>query len=197
MKKLLYSILIAFGVSACIENDIESPSTTSSPENLTTATGKTATGPGELGQRELAEIKALDKTPITQAEFDEIIANAPPDQPIVIKRRSGHTLQIGQPYAPPVHPELLHFEFVECEFEGGIIVQNTFQAILNIRRCVMQSVRFENNGVVQMMEIKRSKIEQLLTMEGGRVSDLTLTGTKIQTVTNDLGGMYGFQVIHF
>jgi hypothetical protein len=103
MRKLLYSIVIAFAVSACIENDVESPSTTASPENLT-ATGKTATGPEELGQRELEEIKALKKTPITQEEFDQIIANAPPGQPIVIKRRSGHTLQIGQPYAPRFIP---------------------------------------------------------------------------------------------
>jgi hypothetical protein len=60
----------------------------------------------------------------------------------------------------------------------------------------MQNVRFENNGVVQMMEIRRSKIEQLVTM-GGRVSDLTLTGTKVQHVINDLGGTTGFQFIHF
>lgn len=195
MKKLLYTILIAFVVTACVEKDATSPATTSAPgnpENL-----RTQKGPDDLEPGEEQAIKALAKTPITQAEFDQIIANAPPGEPIVIKRRSGTALEIGQLYAPAVHPELLHFEFVECEFTHGIYVQNTFQALLNMRRCIMPTFMLQTSGVVQYVEIKRSKINELKTIDGGRVSGLTLTKSKILHIQHDLGGGDGFQFIHF
>jgi hypothetical protein len=195
MRKVLYSMLIAVGVSACVESDIESPSAKSlSPSTI--ADPMTAVGQGN--DEDARQITALAKTPITQAEFDQIIANTPPGQPIVIKRRSGYGLEIGQLYAPAVHPELLTFEFVECEFEEGIFVQNTFQAVMNIRRCIMRTVTLQAGGVVQMMQIKRSKIQQLMTMESSRCNDLTLIGTKIPEIINDNGGdSQCFRFMHF
>lgn len=195
MRKLLYSVLIAFGVSACVESDIEKPSASAFKDTK----GVVSADLEEKNQvPSLKEITSLKKTPITQAEFDSIIANTPEGQPIVIKRRSGYALEIGQLYAPAVHPELLTFEFVECEFEEGIYVQNTFQAIMNIRKCVMRTVTLQTGGVVQMMEIRRSRIEQLMTIESSRCNDLTLIGSKITHVINDNGGdAQCFKFIHF
>jgi hypothetical protein len=194
MKKLLYSVLIAFGISACVESDIESRSPASSPKNPENLT--TATGPGELGAQEEQEIRTLAKTPITQEEFEAMVDNATMGDTIVIKRRTGNYLTIGKSSAPFTTPELLHFEFIECELENGIIVQNTFQAILNIRRSLMRTVRMQTSGVVQSMEIRRSKIQEIVTIDGGEISDLTLFKTKVPLIQN-LGTTNGFLVIGY
>jgi hypothetical protein len=106
----------------------------------------------------------------------------------VIKRRSGTALSIGNPNYANYHPELLTFEFVECEFEYGIYVFRTFQAIMNIKRCVMQSVSLETGGVVQVMEIRRSKIGSMRTIDGSHVDGLSLYNSKIGSILNDSGG---------
>src|SRR5688572_29775227 len=116
MKRLFYSVLIAAGISACVENDIESPSKSSSPQTLVT----------EGGQQEQDELNSsARRTPITQAEFNQIIANTPEGQPVVIERRKGYGLTIGTEFAPPIHPELLTFHFIDCRFEEGVRVVNT------------------------------------------------------------------------
>jgi hypothetical protein len=137
------------------------------------------------------------RTPITQEEFNQIIANTPEGQPIV-QRRSGTALTIGSPFAPPPHPELMTIKFVDCRFENGVFVVNTFQAVMTFEKCIMRMVSLETGGVVQVMEIKQSKIQELRTLDGGRYNGLTLIGSKIsQILAYDGGDTPCFQAIGF
>lgn len=185
-------MFIAFGLSACVESDIKNPDGTSTSAEALTAGGSED---GEKANQvpTLKELSSVAKTPITQAQFDSIVAATPEGQPVVIKRRSGYLLEIGNEN----HPELLTLEFVDCEFEEGLYIINKYQAIMNLRRCVMRILRLESNGVVQMMSIKRSRITELSTNEGGRCNDLTLTGAKITSIINDMGNSNDFKFIHF
>jgi hypothetical protein len=179
-RKLFCSILIAFGLFACSENEIESPAARSAAEDPTTGMG-----PG-LEENENSSFKKTKKTPITQEEFDQIIANTPEGQPIVIERRSGG-ISIGNPLIPGYHPDLLTFNFVDCDFDG-ITISNSFQAIVNLDKCTLENLTLTTAGVVQSMEIKRSTIGELRTIDGSHCDGLSVIKSKISLIVNDSGG---------
>jgi hypothetical protein len=182
MKKLFCFIVIAFGLSACSENDMESPATRSAAENQTTSI---ASGNIEKENVEDIGISSSSKTQITQAEFDQIIANTPTGQPIVIQDRFG-SLSIGDLFVPGYHPELLVFNFIDCDFES-LVVQNTTQAIVDFNRCTVNGVILTTGGIVQQMDIRRSRIEELRTIDGSHCAGLSIIKSKISLIVNDSG----------
>ena len=189
-RKLFYPIVIAFSMVACLDNESESPA---NPSNSTNAL--VSTGPGDLDEEN--ETSSVPKTAITQSEFDQIIANTPEGQPVVIKHRFATALTIGNPNVAGYHPDLLTFKFVDCEF-SSLVVTNTGQAVLTLQRCTIQTVSLETMGIVQVMEIKRSTINELRTIDGSRCNGLTVIKSKISQIANDSGNNPNcFQVINF
>ena len=180
-RQLLCTILLAFGLSACSENEAESPATRSSANDPITRM--------ELGEAEDLEesgISSSSKTLITQEEFDQIISSTPEGQPIVIQNRFGG-LSVGDPLVPGYHPDLLTFNFIDCDFEG-IVIQNTTQAVMNFNRCTVDGVVLTTGGVVQSMEIRRSRIGELRTIDGSHCDGLSIIKSKIELIVNDSGG---------
>jgi len=189
-RKLFCSILIAFGLFACSENEIESPAARSAAEDPTTGMGG-----GNLEEEN--ENASFRKTPITQEEFDQIIANTPEGQPIVIERRSG-SVSIGHPFVPPpgYHPDLLTFNFIDCDF-NNIIVSNTTQAIMTINRCTIETVHLTTMGVVQQIEVRRSRIGQLRTIDGSHCESLAIIKSQVTSILNDGATGDNFRSIGF
>lgn len=182
MKKFFCFILAACCLSACNENDMESPATRSAAENHTTSMAS-----GNIELENIADIgmSSSSKTQITQAEFDQIIAATPAGQPIVIQDRFG-SLSIGDVYDPVYHPELLVLNFIDCELES-LVVQNTTQAVISFNRCTINDVILTTGGIVQQMEIRRSRVEELRTIDGSHCAGLYVTKSKISLIVNDSG----------
>lgn len=182
-RQLLCALLLAFGLSACSENEAESPATRSSVDDPIT---RMESDSREAEDLEESGISSSSKTLITQEEFDQIISNTPEGQPIVIQNRFGE-LSLGNPLVPGYHPDLLTFNFIDCDFEG-IVIQNTTQAVMNFNRCTVDGVVLTTGGVVQSMEIRRSRIGELRTIDGSHCDGLSIIKSKIELIVNDSGG---------
>ena len=189
-RKLFCSILIAFGLFACNDNEIESPAARSAAEDPTTGMG-----PGNLEEEN--GTSSLKKTPITEEELDQIIANTPEGQPIVIERRSG-SINVGRADVPPpgYHPDLLVFNFIDCDFKS-IVIQRTTQQAMTLNRCTVERVTLITDAVVQNMELRRSRIGQMTTMDGSYVEGLAVINSEVSGIINDSGSPFGFQSIGF
>jgi hypothetical protein len=192
-RQLLCAILLAFGLSACNENETESPATLSNKEN---PVARIESGNIEDESLEGVGISSSGKTLITQTEFDQIIANTPEGQPVVIQNRFG-SVSIGDLYVPGYHPDLLTFNFIDCDFEN-IVVQNTMQAVMTLNRCTVDVVVLTTGGVVYDMTVTRSIIGELRTIDGSQCDGLYVTKSKISQIMNDSGGdSKCFRVINF
>ena len=192
-RQLLCAILLAFGLSACNENETESPATLASNES---PAARVESGNVEDEGLKEVGISSSSKTLITQAEFDQIIANTPEGQPVVIQNRFG-SVSIGDLYVPGYHPDFLTFNFIDCDFED-IVVQNTMQAVMTLNRCTVDVVVLTTGGVVYDMTVTRSIIGELRTIDGSQCDGLYVTKSKISQIMNDSGGdSKCFRVINF
>jgi len=116
---------------------------------------------------------------LSQEEFNAIVQQTLSGEPVVVTKKKANLYigKIGEGYA---FPDELEFLFNECELQ--LLVQDTFQTSLTIKKCNVGGLSMTTAGKVRTVRLDHSEVDRIYLVDGSGGEELHIDGGRIGVI---------------